>query len=231
MLQRSATCVAVVVAAFLACARPALAQQTVNFTLGYFDPQDHGSRTSGDVLDANQRFLLFDIGEFGGASVGGEWLVGLGNFFEAGAGISYTGQSVPSVYRDFIDPDGTEIDQDLELRLVPMAFTIRLLPFGQRSPLQPYVGAGLGIINWRYRESGEFIDFNAGREIFVDTFEESGSSTGPIFVGGVRFAGRRITAGGEVRFHDAEGDLPSDFAGPKIDLGGWTYNFTVGVRF
>jgi hypothetical protein len=231
MLQRSATCVAVVVAAFLACARPALAQQTVNFTLGYFDPQDDGSRTSGDVLDANQRFLLFDIGEFGGASVGGEWLVGLGNFFEAGAGISYTGQSVPSVYRDFIDPDGTEIDQDLELRLVPMAFTIRLLPFGQRSPLQPYVGAGLGIINWRYRETGEFIDFNAGREIFEDTFEESGSSTGPIFVGGVRFAGQRITAGGEVRFHDAEGDLPSDFAGPKIDLGGWTYNFTVGVRF
>ena len=24
---------------------------------------------------------------------------------------------------------------------------------------------------------------------------------------------------------------PSDFAGPKIDLGGWTYNFTVGMRF
>jgi hypothetical protein len=231
MLQRTATSVALVVAAFLACARPTHAQQTVNFTLGYFNPQGHDSRTAGDVLDANQRFLLFDLDEFGGAAVGGEWLVGLGNFVEAGAGISYTGQSVPSVYRDFIDPDGTEIDQDLELRLVPIAFTIRLLPFGQRSPLQPYVGAGLGIINWRYRESGEFIDFNAGREIFEDTFEESGSSTGPIFVGGVRFAGQRITAGGEVRFHDAEGDLPSDFAGPKIDLGGWTYNVTVGVRF
>jgi hypothetical protein len=157
--------------------------------------------------------------------------VGLGNFFEAGAGISYTGQSVPAIYEDFIDADGTEIDSDLELRLVPISFTVRLLPFGQRSPIQPYIGGGLGIINWRYRESGEFIDFAAGREVFEDTFEESGSSTGPIFLGGVRFAGQRITAGGEVRFHDAEGDLPSDFSGPKIDLGGWTYNFTVGVRF
>jgi hypothetical protein len=231
MLQRTVTSIVLVVAALLVCARSAHAQQTVNFTFGYFDPQGYGSRTSGDVLEANQRFLLFDIDEFGGASLGGEWLVGLGNFFEAGAGISYTGQTVPSVYLDYIDSDGTEIDQDLELRLVPLAFTVRLLPFGQRSPIQPYIGGGLGIINWRYRESGEFVDFGAGLEIFEDTFEESGSSTGPIFLAGVRYAGQRITAGGEFRFHDAVGDLPNDFAGPKIDLGGWTYNFTVGVRF
>ena len=231
MLQRTVTSALLVLAAFLVCARPAHAQQTVNFTLGYFTPQTFDSRTRGDVLNENSTFLFFDQDEFGGASIGGEWLVGLGNFIEAGAGISYTSQSVPAIYQDFIDTDGSEIDSDLELRLVPISFTVRLLPFGQRSPIQPYVGAGLGIINWRYRESGEFIDFGAGNEIFEDTFEESGSSTGPVFVGGVRFAGERLTAGGEVRFQDAEGDLPSDFSAPKIDLGGWTYNFTVGVRF
>jgi hypothetical protein len=231
MLQRTVTSVVLVLAAFLVCAQPAHAQQTVNFTLGYFTPQTFDSRTRGDVLNENSTFLLFDQDEFGGASIGGEWLVGLGNFIEAGAGINYTSQSVPAIYQDFIDSDGSEIDSDLELRLVPISFTVRLLPFGQRSPIQPYVGAGLGIINWRYRESGEFVDFGAGNEIFEDTFEESGSSTGPIFVGGVRFAGQRLTAGGEIRFQDAEGDLPNDFAAPKIDLGGWTYNFTVGVRF
>jgi hypothetical protein len=231
MLQRTVTSVVLVLAAFLACARPAHAQQTVNFTLGYFTPQKFDSRTRGDVLNENSTFLFFDIDDFAGASVGGEWLVGLGNFIEAAAGISYTGQSSPAVYQDFIDADGTEIDSDLELRLVPISFTVRLLPFGQRSPIQPYVGAGLGIINWRYREIGEFVDFGAGNEVIEGTFEESGSSTGPIFLGGVRFAGQRITAGGEIRFQDAEGDLPSDFAAAKIDLGGWTYNFTVGVRF
>ena len=155
------------------------------------------------MLNANRTFLLFDIDEFGGASVGGEWLVSLGRFFEAGAGISYTGQTVPSVYRDFEDPDGTEIDQDLELRLVPIALTVRLVPFGQSSPLQPYVGGGLGIVNWRYRESGEFIDFGAGRIIVNEAREASGSSTGPIVVGGVRFAGTRLSAGGEVRYQYA----------------------------
>ena len=177
------------------------------------------------------RFLVFDPDEFGGASFGGEWLVGLGRFLEAGAGVSYSAQTVPSFYADFVDPDGTEVDQDLHLRTTPIAFTVRVLPFGQSSPIQPYFGGGLAVINWKYRESGEFIDFNAGREIFVDTFEATGNSTGAIVLGGVRFAGRRFTAGGEFRYQHASGDLPSDFSAPKIDLGGWTYNFTVGARF
>jgi hypothetical protein len=231
MLHRTVTSAMLVFAAILTCARPAHAQQTLNFTLGYFAPLDEHSRTPGDVLTNNQTFLAFDIDDFGGAAVGGEWLVGLGRFFEAGAGVSYSGQTVHSVYLDFVDSDGTEIDQDLQLRLVPVTFTVRVLPFGQSSPVQPYFGGGLGIINWRYRETGEFVNFGAGRIIFEDTFEDTGSSTGLIVLGGVRFAGQRLSAGGEIRYQDADGDLSNDFAGSKIDLGGWTYNFTIGMRF
>ena len=231
MLQKRVIGTVLVFAAVVICARPAHAQQTLNFTLGYFSPLGWESRTNGDVLDANSSFLAFDIEEFGGASVGGEWLVPLGRFFEAGAGISYSAQTVPSVYWDFVDPDGTEVDQDLHLRVVPIAFTFRLVPLGQSSPLQPYVGGGLGIINWKYRESGEFIDFGAGRTIVNEAYEASGNATGPIVLGGVRFAGTRLSAGGEIRYQYGHGDLPVDFAGPKIDLGGWTYNFTVGARF
>ncbi len=145
MLQRSVTSVVLLIAAVLICASPAHAQQTVNFTLGYFNPFDPSSRVSGDVLNEDRTFLVFDIDEFGGASVGGEWLVALGRFFEAGAGISYSAQTVPSFYADFVDPDGTEIDQDLHLRTTPIAFTVRVLPFGQSSPIQPYFGGGLGV--------------------------------------------------------------------------------------
>jgi hypothetical protein len=231
MLQRTVTSIVLVFAAILMCARPAHAQQTVNFTLGYFVPLKDDARTHDDVININRSFLAFDPDDFGGASIGGEWLVALGRFFEAGAGVSYTGQTVSSVYRDFIDSDGTEIDQDLELRIVPIAFTVRYVPFGQSTPVQPYIGGGLGIFNWHYRETGEFVDFGAGREIFEDTFEDSASSTGAIVVGGVRFAGPRLSAGGEIRYQHATGDLSRDFAGSKIDLGGWTYNFTVGLRF
>jgi hypothetical protein len=231
MLQRIATNVGLLIAAVLICVSPAQAQQTVNFTLGHFSAFDPNSRTSGDVINENLTFLVFDPDEFGGASIGGEWLVGLGRFLEAGAGVSYTAQTVPSFYQDFVDPDGTEVDQDLHLRITPIAFTVRVGLFGPSTPIQPYFGGGLGIFNWKYRESGEFIDFNAGRTIFVDTFEATGNSTGAIVLGGVRFAGARFSAGGEIRYQHASGDLPVDFSASKIDLGGWTYNFTIGARF
>jgi hypothetical protein len=209
----------------------AFAQQTFNLTLGGFNPRGQDARVIGDVLNANRNFLFFDIGDFKSASIGAEWLVPLGEFFEGGAGISFSRRSVDTVYADFVDPDGTEVDQTLRLRLVPVAFTVRALPLGQSNPLQPYIGAGLAVINWRYAEFGEFIDFNNNREIFNASYVADGSATGPVVVGGIRYGGQSLSAGGEIRYHAAKADLPSDFAGSKIDLGGWTYNFTVGVRF
>ena len=231
----------VLVAALLMCATVASAQdlgkQTVNFTLGYFTPLGFDSRDIDDVLIANSTFLqtrgrsFLDLDEFNGASVGGEWLFPLARHIEGGIGVSYTSQTSHTVYADFVDPDGTEIDQDLKLRLTPIAFTVRLIPVSPRSPFQPYIGGGVGLISWKYTEVGEFVDFNAGREIFNGNFEDSGTNAGPVFLGGIRFAGDAFSTGFEIRYQHAKGDLGSDFAAPKIDLGGWTYNFTAGVRF
>jgi hypothetical protein len=220
-----------VCALVVAFAEPARAQQTLNFTIGYFAPLGEDARVADDVINANRRFLLFEVEDFGSATIGAEWLVPLGNFFEAGAGVGFSRKTVPSVYQAFTASDGTEIDQDLRLRLTPIAFTVRVLPFGQTSPVQPYFGGGVGIVGWRYSETGEFIDFGAGREIFRDSFVASGSEPGGVVLGGIRFVGARASAGGEIRYQKADADLSRDFAGSKIDLGGWTYGFTLGLRF
>ena len=218
-------------AGLLVATGDAAAQQTLNFSLGLFTPRGEDARTEGDVLNANRSFLAFDIRDFRSASVGAEWLVPLGNFVEAGAGVGFSRRTVSSVYANFTDSDGTEIEQDLRLRLVPVAFTVRVLPLGQANALQPYFGAGLGVFRWRYSESGEFVDFARNREIFRDQYVAEGSETGPVVVAGLRFGGETVSAGGEIRYHSAEADLDERFAGSKIDLGGWTYNVTVGVRF
>lgn len=221
-----------VVAAVLAIAPvPASAQQTFNVTLGAFILRGEDARVDDDVLIEDQRFLAFDISDFNSVSIGGEWLVPLGNFIEAGAGVSFSRRTVSSVYLGFVQTNGAEVEQDLRLRRVPIDFTVRVLPLGQRNAFQPYIGAGLAVINWRYSEFGDFIDFARNREIFSDSFVADGNATGPVVVAGLRYGGDTWTTGGEVRYHKAEGDLTSDFAGSKIDLGGWTYNFTVGVRF
>ena len=231
MLKRSAPVLMLAVAILAFAPATSSAQQTINFSLGLFTPRGEDARVDGDVLVANRTFLFFDIDDFKSASIGGEWLVPLGEYFEGGAGISFSRRTVDSVYADFVDIDGTEIDQELKLRLVPISFTVRALPLGQRNAFQPYVGAGLAVIPWRYSESGDFVDFNNNNQIFRDSFVADGAATGLVVLGGMRFGGEVLSAGGEIRYHKAEADLPSGFAGSKIDLGGWIYNFTIGVRF
>jgi hypothetical protein len=218
----------------------ASAQQTLNFNIGYFTVKGQDARVGAgctscgadvDVLLANHDFLTFDFKDFNGATVGAEWLVPLGQFAEAGAGLSFYRRTVPSVYTNYVDANLNEVDQNLRLRMIPIDLSVRLVPLGQRSPFQPYVGAGIGIVNWRYSEFGDFIDFNAGRTVFPAEFVADGTSTGPIALGGVRFADGGLSVGGEVRYRKADGTVGDEFAGTKIDLGGWTYQATIGFRF
>jgi hypothetical protein len=222
-------------AALAMSVQTAAAQQTLNFSLGYFTVRGEDARVEGDVLNENRNFLVFDVGDFNGATVGAEWLIPLGEYFEAGAGLSFSRSTVPSVYADFVDTDGSEIEQDLRLRVVPVAFTVRVLPLRQTSPVQPYFGGGLGLFAWRYSESGEFVDFQRRNAIFRDQFVASGTETGPVVLGGIRFAGDDISGGFEVRYLSADAPLGRPFAivqtDPRIDLGGWTYAFTLGWRF
>jgi hypothetical protein len=209
----------------------ARAQQTVNFSIGYFTVRGEDARIAGDVLNANRNFFTFEVDDFDGASIGGEWLVPLGRYVEAGAGLSFTRRTVPSSYtRLFNETNGSAIEQDLRLRMLPAAFTFRVLPLGQDHGFQPYVGGGLGVIAWRYSESGQFVD-TRDRSIFNSSYVASGTATGPIAMGGIRFAGDSAAAGFEVRYQGADANLPAPFAGGTIDLGGWSYLFTVGTRF
>lgn len=221
----------VVACAAVLGAAPASAQQTVNFSLGYFAVKGEDARVSGDVIAANRTFLSFDVQDFNGATVGAEWLFPLGRFFEGGVGLGFTRRTVPSVYSDFVDRDGSEIEQEARLRRVPIDLSVRVLPFGQDAPVQPYFGLGATAIAWRYSEFGDFVDFSAGRQIFRDEFVASGTQGGAVVLGGVRFSGDSGSAGFEVRYHKADAPLSDDFAGSRLDLGGWTYQFTAGLRF
>jgi hypothetical protein len=219
----------------LASASPALAQQqTVNFTFGGFVPRGEDARVAGDVLNANRTFLVFDIGEFKSATAGVEWLFPIGSFVEGGAGVSFTRRTVPTVYQDFVDNNNREIEQDLRLRRIPIDLTLRVLPLGASSPVQVYFGGGLSIIPWRYSETGDFIDFNSNGDVFRDTFVGSSTETGAVALAGVRFQGRGAAGGFEVKYHKADASFqPEDdeFAGTHLDLGGWTYQATLGFRF
>lgn len=237
-MRRLLTIAAVALIVGVAFAPQASAQQSFNVYLGGFTPQPLDARGTDDVLFQNSAFLTtlnrdrgIDITEFNGFTLGGEYLIGLSRNVEAGLGVGFYQKTTPVVYTDSVNSNGQEIFQDLKLRVIPFSATVRLLPLGDRSPIQPYIGAGVGVFVWRYSETGEFID--SRDNIFVDNFVGKGSVAGPLVLGGVRFPAGPIAAGGEIRWQSAKADLPGDqgFAGSKISLGGFNYLFTIAFKF
>ena len=208
------------------------AQQSFNIYVGAFVPKGADSRTDNDVLVGDLDFLSFKIGDFSGATIGGEWLFGLGDRLDAGVGLGFYSKRVPSVYRDLTHSNGSEIEQDLKLRVVPFTATVRFLPLGRGAAIQPYIGAGVGVFAWRYSETGEFVDVTDS-SIFRDSFSGSGATAGPVVLGGVVVPIGSWSVGFEIRYQSGQGELPTDqgFAGTKIDLGGFNYLASFKVRF
>ena len=231
MYRRILAAVVIGFAVIAASAVPAAAQQSVTFQLGGFMPRGEDGRPAGDVLVVNRQYLLFDVSDFNGFTFGGEWAIGLGEYFEAGVGLGYYQDTVTTIYDAWVNADGSEIMQDLKLRIVPITAVARILPLGNKRAFQPYVGGGLGIYSWKYSETGEFVDF-ADNSIYRDNYVASGTSVGPVAVFGARGRlSRSFTLGMEVRLQWGEADLSQDFLGDKLDLSGTSILSTFTYRF
>lgn len=228
----------IVLAALLAIAWPAplLAQDSwLSLSLGRYTVRGADTRIADDVLLANlQEGFYFFPDDLNGASVGAEWLLGVGDYLEVGVGAGWYRRTAFSVYKEWYNIDGTEIEQDFTLRVAPFTATARFFPFGRRAVVQPYAGAGVGLFNWRYSEVGEFIDFGyEDRPVFWGQYTANGSDVGRVYLAGLRFGGGRYAAGIEFRYQDAQGVVGIDqgFLAERIDLGGMTTAFTFNVGF
>jgi|WetSurMetagenome_2_1015567.scaffolds.fasta_scaffold101518_3 hypothetical protein len=219
-------------------AAPVAAQQQLSLNIGYFALRGEGSRVAGDTivenLFADYPFALgYRVSDFNAATFGAEWLFPIGDVLEGGIGVGFYQKTVPSYYVDLEDKNtGRDINQDLKLRTVPVTATIRFVPTGRRAAIQPYIGAGIGIIPWKYSEVGDFVDpeYNT----FSWEYRDSGTAIGPVVFGGVRVPfSRSFALGGEVRWQRASSTLDpkEQFQGTKIDVGGLTYSANFIMKF
>jgi hypothetical protein len=241
--------------AALLVAAPASAQivQSLQFGAGGFFPKGIDSRVSGDVLVANLNqpvipdtgfdepvtaSLAFDMDDFHGWTLFGEWNIAFGARLELGLGASYYSQKVDSRYRDLEHgerPSQPDITQEIGLRVLPLTTVLRFMPFGGPSNFQPYFGGGMGILNFRYSEIGEFVD-PVTFEIFPGHFTKTGTTVGPLVLGGLRMpiGGDIYALTFEARYQWGSGDTggaANEFLGDRIDLGGGSINFGFLVRF
>ena len=231
---------AVWLAAVLLVAAPAAAQVVQGFQIGGggFMPQGFDGRPANDVLVTDltagqQQALSFNISDFNGGSVFGEYNLDFGRHLEIGAGLGYYRRTTPSVYAQEVNTDGSDIPQDLRLRIIPISAVVRFMPIGKPGHVQPYVGAGVALLNWRYAEFGEFVDDN--QNVFNATFVGTGNTPAALFLGGLRFPMNGDVFGfmAEVRYQWASGGNlnTNDFLSNKIDLNGTSFTFAFQVRY
>ena len=144
--------------------------QSLSLNLGYFALRGEDARVPGDVLVENLNYLSFWPADLNSVTFGGEWLVGLGDYMEIGAGVGFYAKSVPSVYTDYVNSDGSEIMQRLKLQIVPVTATIRFLPLRR----------GAGIASRRGRDWALQLAIQRRRaNSWMPTTTSSGIATSP----------------------------------------------------
>lgn len=235
-VQRAITRTLLVGGLMTAVAAPAAAQavHSLHLGAGLFSPKALDGRSADDVWVENLNTLSFDTKDFRGPTVHGEWTITFNERVEVGLGAGYYQRTAPSVYRDYVNINGNEIEQDLKLRVIPITGVVRFLPFGRAGRVQPYVGAGVSALRFRYSEVGEFVDFFDNFAVFRDRYIADGTAVGGVVLGGLRLPinGDIYALNTEVRYQFGEGDLGDNgFLTQKIDLSG--LNVTVGfqIRF
>ena len=155
---------------------------------------------------------------------------------------SVSATSAPSEFRDWVDLNDLPIEQTTSLRRVPVSLGFRayLMPRGHSigqfawvpARFSPYVGAGGGFMWYRFRQEGDFIDFQT-TNVFPDVFESSDwTPTAHAAVGLDYWLTPVFGLNAEEKYNWAKAKLGTDFSGfGRINLSGYMTTVGLSVRF
>lgn len=198
-----------------------------------------------DLFSYTRELLTLDRGDFDAGTVGLDLGIWLTPRVDLVLGGSYANRVAASEFRDWVDNRDRPIEQTTEFQRVPLLATgkVYLTPRGQRigsfawvpAPVAPYVGVGAGAMWYRFRQTGDFIDFNWDDLPVVSmTIESSGWSPAAQGVAGVDVTILpRLALIGEARYLWSRADLDplafEDFQ--PIDLSGLSASVGLSLRF
>ena len=196
----------------------------------------------GDVFSFVTDQLTLSRGDFSSATMGTTLAITVSPAYDFVVDVAYAGTERHSEFRDWVDQNDLPITQMTQFRRVPVTVGVKryLTPRGRsvgRFAWVParhatYVGLGGGWMWYRFRQVGDFVDFQT-LNIFHDEFESSDWAWMAHALGGVEVSlGSFFVATTEARFTWAKGPLSRDYVGfNRIDLSGLSVTAGVAVRF
>lgn len=195
-----------------------------------------------DLFEFTTSELTLGRSDFIGFSAAGDAGVLLLPRVELLASGGYTGSRSGSESRGFVGEDNLPIRQTTEFQRVPLTAGLRLYPLPRGRTIGsyawlparvvPYVGGAAGLMWYRFRQSGEFVDAES-LDIFNEVLESSGWTPTAEAFGGVALSlGPRWSVTGEGRYTWASAELSNSFEGfDPIDLAGFAVTLGVSVRY
>ena len=195
-----------------------------------------------DLFDFVQRHLTVDKKDFNAPMVGIDLTLAVTPRIDVAFGAEFSQAKKASEYRDFVDNRLLPINQETTLKernlfgsvrfsLVPPGRSVSRFAWIPRG-ITPYVGAGGGVLWYRFEQSGDFVDFQ-DLSVFTDYFSSSGYAPSAHVFGGTDLQLYRILfLTVEGRYVFAKGTLGRDFIDfDPIDLAGFRLSTGVNVRF
>ena len=247
MVKPSRTSIAFAAALAFGAALPAQAQHAgdgflfhapqVRFSIrgGY----DHANAHS-DVFDDAVNFLTLKRSDFSGLTLGADVAYALSSRVDLSLDAGFSGTHKASEDRKFIDNNNLPIQQTTSFYRVPVTANVRfyLTPPGRTvghlawipGKVVPWVGAGGGMMWYRFRQQGDFVDYQTNN-VFPSNVSSSDWTETLQGMGGVDISLTPLMAlRGETRYVWARAPLGQDFTGyNRIDLSG--VQATLGLSF
>ena len=204
---------------------------------GGFDRASAGS----DVFSFVTKQLTLDRRDFSSATFGTNLAIPVSRSNDIVFDAGLTSVSRRSEFRHWIDQNNLPIEQTTSLRRVPLTLGVRhYLSAPGRSigrfawipaARTTYIGIGAGLMYYRFRQVGDFVDFQTFK-VFPDDFTSKAWTATLHALAGVEFSlGRVVMVTGEARYTWARGPMGRDYVGfNRIDLSGVSVTTGLSIR-
>lgn len=195
-----------------------------------------------DLFDFVTEQLTLEKSSFNAPAFGIDLAFSLSERLDLVTGFDIAKSTNPSEYRAFVDNQNLPIQQTTSLRQSNIFGSLKfaVIPRGRTisrfawipSTIVPYVGAGGGLINYDFKQDGDFVDFSDFR-VFPENFRSHGwTPSAHVFGGADIQVYKRMFVSLEGRYGWAHATLDNDFIDfEPIDLGGFRFGAGFHIMF
>jgi outer membrane protein W len=184
------------------------------------------------------------INNFNAPYVGGALSLRASDHVDVDVDLGWTGVRRRSEYVNWVDQNNLPIQQTTTFQTVATTLGAKYY-FGDRgrsigrfvwvpAKLTPFVRAGVGLVWYEFKQSGDFVDFlSPTYDVFSDYLRTSATSAVAQLGGGANLSlSRQLFLTGEARYSLASARVNAPFdTSENIDLNGLQMMLGIGLRF